>query len=500
MSLGDGDIVSITGDSAGAIWIGFDGHGLYRLDPETRALRHYEAGPDSSSGISSNKVLCIYEDRLGTLWVGTAGGLNRLDRASGAFSSYRESDGLASEVIYGILEDGDGNLWLSTNEGLSVFDPRTETIKSYGVRDGLQANQFNRGAYHRSRRTGEMFFGGVNGFNAFFPARVMDNPHVPAVVITDFYLLNRLVEISKGSPLDRHITDTKALELSHRDYVFSFEFAALDYAIPEKNQYAYMMEGFDTDWIHSGRRRFASYSNLPAGAYVFRVRGSNNDGVWNEEGASIAITVRPAPWRTWWAYGGYGTVLITVVLGYVRAKTRKHAHELEAQREKLRQQRMINERLRQVDRMKDEFLANTSHELRTPLHGIIGLAESLLDGAAGPPTEPMQTNFRMMISSGRRLCRLVDDILDLSTLKRRTLKLSKSPVDIATVSSVVLKLSEPLTAGKDLTLEPAIGPGLALVLADENRLQQIMHNLVGNAIKFTEAGSVRVSGARIAPA
>ena len=243
-----------------------------------------------------------------------------------------------------------------------------------------------------------------------------------------------------------------------------------------------MLAGFDQEWLSTGTRRFVTYTNLPAGTYTFRVKGSNNDGVWNETGIAISLTITPPPWKTWWAYTLYALGILSSVVSYVWL-----------QRRELQRERLINERLRQVDKLKDEFLANTSHELRTPLNGIIGIAESLVDGAAGALSEKLRVNLAVIISSGNRLANLVNDILDFSKLKKHDLALQRKPVDLRVLTDMVMTLNEPLVAGKKLTLQNAIGPDIPPVDGDENRIQQILYNLVGNAIKFTEAGTVTVS-------
>lgn len=533
-SLSDDDAWSLREDGDGVLWVGTWGGGLNRFNPETETFTRFMNDPDDPDTISDNVIRAIYEDRSGTLWLGTNSGLNRFNRATGifsvyrhnpddptslsdnvvrtiyedgrgvlwvgadggglnrfdpeteTFSHYREKDGLPNDTIYGILEDDQGHLWLSTNNGLSRFDSQQQTFKNYNASDGLQSNEFNQGAYFKGRN-GELFFGGIDGFNAFFPAEIQDNPFLPPVVLTSFQVFNRNV------PLSRVISSGGDIELSYRDSVFSFEFAALDYSAPAENQYAYMLEGFDQDWIQAGSRRFATYTNLNGGEYVFRVKGSNNDGVWNEEGLAIPIRVTPPPWKTWWAYSLYGLAAVAAVAGYVRYRTLAQARELAQQRRELAQERRVAESLRQVDRLKDEFLANTSHELRTPLNGIIGLAESLADGAAGPLPERVAADLGMIASSGRRLAHLVNDILDYARLKHEQLELQLKPVGLAGVADVVLSVSQPLVGRKPIRLVNDISPDTPPVLADENRVQQVMYNLVGNAIKFTEAGVITVS-------
>jgi signal transduction histidine kinase/ligand-binding sensor domain-containing protein len=325
-------VLSVYEDRAGLLWIGTWGGGLDRFDPQTEQFTHYQHEPDNPHSLSHNAITSIYEDRSGLLWIATnGGGLNKFDRDEGTFTHYREKDGLPSGVVYGILEDERGNLWLSTNKGLSKFNPRNETFKNYDLSDGLQGDEFNQGAYYKSE-SGEMFFGGINGFNAFYPQDIKDNPHVPPVVITGFRLFNEPVPIGGDSPLQKAIGETAALTLSHRDNVFSFEFAALSYAVPEKNRYAYKLEGFDKDWNYvDSKRRFATYTDLPAGDYVFRVKGSNEDGAWNEEGVALNITIIPPWWETLWFRGA----LVVLALGLAFAAYRWRVGAIEGQRRQL---------------------------------------------------------------------------------------------------------------------------------------------------------------------
>ncbi len=278
---------------------------------------HYVHIADDPNSLSDNRVISVNQDKYGDLWLGTyGGGLNELtvdqqkntENRKAEFIHYSIKDGLTSNIIYSILEDKEGDLWLSTDNGLSRFNPKARVFRNYYQSDGLQGNQFFWGASFKGIND-ELFFGGTNGVNAFYPASLRDNLHVPPIVITDFQIFNKPVQIAvKGSPLHQSIETTKEIELSYSQNVFSFEFAALDYTSPGKNQYAYMMEGFDKDWIKSGNRRFVTYTNLDPGEYVFKVIGSNNDGIWNRTGASIRIIILPPFWRTWWF------ILISILL------------------------------------------------------------------------------------------------------------------------------------------------------------------------------------------
>lgn len=294
-SISNDFVYKIYEDRAGVLWIGTFAGGLNRFDRENDAFTSYRTFAGDPLSPSSDCVLTIDEDHTGSLWIGTGGGgLNRFDREDGTFECFGAAEGLPNEVVYGILEDGQGALWISTNGGIARFDPETCVFKTYTVMDGLQSNEFNGGAYFRSA-TGEMFFGGINGITAFHPEQIRDNPHIPPILITSFRVLEREVTLPKP------IWEIDELHLSHRDYVFSFEFAALDYTAPDKNRYAYMMEGLDEDWLYTdAEKRFANYTTLPPGTYTFRVKGSNNDGIWNEEGASVRVVIHPPFWETWW--------------------------------------------------------------------------------------------------------------------------------------------------------------------------------------------------------
>ncbi len=325
-------------DRSGALWIGTHGGGLNLLDRTTGAFTRYRHDPQDPTSLSNDFVFCVHEDRHGTLWIATyGGGLNRLDRATGTFQALRRSDGLPDDAIYGILEDDLGRLWLSTNAGLARFCPATGEVKTYTIADGLQSNEFNGGAYYRSR-SGEMFFGGINGFNVFHPLEIKDSEFFAPVVLTDFQLMNRSVSVGPlpdgRTLIDRPINMLERLVLSHRDNVVSFEFAALDFTAPEKNRYAYRLEGLSDEWVDLGTRRYVMFTTLPAGRYTLRVKGTNSDGAWNETGAALALVVRPPWWRTRWAEAGYALLLVGAVLGIVRfekARERSKGRLLEAE-------------------------------------------------------------------------------------------------------------------------------------------------------------------------
>jgi len=283
--------------SDGTLLIATDGSGFFTFDPRTEKKTLYAAG---KNGLSSSQVTSVLESEPGVVWIGTAAGLDRLDRHTNKIQHFTDADGLASAFVAGLAQDSSHTLWVSGDRGITRFDPATKKFKQYSVGDGLQGSEFNLASSHHSR-DGTLYFGGTQGFNTLRPDSIVQNAHVPPIAITNLELYNKPVVIgAKGSPLDTSITMARRLILNHNQSVFTLEYAALDFAAPEKNQYAYMLEGLDKDWNQVGTKRAASYTNLPAGHYVFRVKGTNNDGVWNEQGASLDLQIVPPYWASWW--------------------------------------------------------------------------------------------------------------------------------------------------------------------------------------------------------
>jgi len=330
--LGNQTVIALYEDRAGNIWIGTDG-GLDCLRNGREPFLHYRHDPNDPHSLSNNRIKCIYQARDGAIWIGTdGGGLNRLDTATGQFRHYRKEDGLPNDVVYGILEDERGHLWLSTNLGLSQFDPQNETFFNYGIEDGLQGNEFNSGSYFKSTR-GEMFFGGLNGITAFFPQDVHRDKTMPPVVFTAFKKLGTVAR------LDTAITAKKVIELTPRENVVSFEFQALSFVAPEKNRYAYRLEGVHNEWIDLGNTREVTFSHLSPGKYVLHVRGSNHDGVWNKTGASLTLIVLPPFWQRWW-FRGVAVAAVLAIFALI------HVTRMRAIRERnARLQKEIDQRL-----------------------------------------------------------------------------------------------------------------------------------------------------------
>ena len=318
-------------DRGGSIWMGTFEQGLQRLDVRTGKIVAYKNDPNASNGISNNRVNALCVDHFGTLWVGTQNGLNRFDKLTGEFTVFNERDGLSNNAIEGIQEDDAGNLWLATGNGLSKFDPRSKTFKNYYAENGLAGNEFNEANYYyKNGHGGEMFFGGAGGVTAFSPNRIVDNPFVPPVVLTDFRLFNNPVRVGKDSVLRKSISYTDALTLSHRQNIFSIEFSALSYANPQRNRYRYMLEGLEKTWNEVGsNQRFVTYTTLPPGHYTFRVQGSSSSGVWNANGVSVVITILPPWYQTIWFCVLSGAAFLALLWAAYQWRLRQLHHQFE---------------------------------------------------------------------------------------------------------------------------------------------------------------------------
>ncbi len=329
-SLSNPNATAITEDTSGTIWVATSGGGLNRMNPAGNGWQHYLHDPQDSASLSGSAVYSLHVDRRGDLWAGTRAGLNRLvagadGESGGKFRTFAQSDGLANDVIYGILSAADGRLWLSTNYGISRYDPATGEVRNYHISDGLQSEEFNFGAYFADA-DGILYFGGNNGFNAFDPSALEFKADSPALVLTGIRKFN---EPAYGNVAYDFLTE---IELDYTDDMVSFEFAALEYTAPERNRYAYKLEGFDRDWVNAGTARTATYTDLPGGNYVFRVRGANSDGVWSDSDVEIAVGVEYPPWLRPSAFALYAMLAIGGIYLLYRVQARKLEREAEYSR------------------------------------------------------------------------------------------------------------------------------------------------------------------------
>jgi len=488
-SLSNPSIHHIMRDRAGNLWISTIGGGLNRMNEMNESFIHYKHNPADTNSISHNWVYITFESSFGTLWIGTRNGLNKFYPEKNLFYHYSQEDGLPSDVVLGILEDKHGYLWLGTSRGLSRFNPKTRgtnAFRNYYVADGLHGNDFSNKGFFQSE-SGEIYGGGIRGFTIFHPDSIKDNTYKPPIVLTDFYLFDKQVKPGNNSPLKYSISHTSEILLDYNKNSLTFEFSALDYLNPLKNQYAYRMEGIDQDWIYTdASRRFATYTQLDPGEYTFRVKGSNNDGIWNEEGTSIKITITPPWWRTNFAYVVY-FLIIALTLYTLRTYDKKRQrlkHDLELEH-------LHAEKLEEVDRMKSRFFANISHEFRTPLTLILGPLQSIL---AKIRDIEFKKELKLILRNATRLEHLVNQLLDLSRLESGKLNLQVEQVDLIPLLRKMVLAFTSLAERKKIILKFRSKAESLPAYIDKDKIEKIINNLLSNAFKFTpEGGRITVA-------
>jgi len=490
----DNNIKALLEDHQGILWIATN-NGLNRFDPATEKVTVYRAG--QPGGLSGDVVECIHEDRNGTLWVGCRNGLNRMDRTRGTFTLISERDGLPDADVETIVEGEQGDLWLATGYGLSHYDPRAKAFVNYTETDGLAGNNmapFGSEAACRTR-DGQILVGSTEGVTAFRPDQVFRNPYVPPVVLTDFLLSGNSVHPVGGSPLRTPIWTTDALTLDHRQSIFSIEFSSLSYAAPEKNRYRFRLEPFEKDWNEgSSKRRLATYTNLPAGRYVFRVRGSNNAGVWNENGAQLGIVVLPPWWATWWFRAAILVCVATLIVAIFRTRERRlklAAAALEIQvAERTRELMIAKDAAESANRAKSAFLAAMSHELRTPLNAILGFSNLMRERGA---SVEQRRDLEIINRSGTHLLGLINDVLDLAKIEAGRSVVEIAPCDLRSVLEDVEGMIRGRAEAKQLAFYVVAPSQIPVVRTDGARLRQILINLLANAVRYTDRGSVSLT-------
>ncbi|MBT6502555.1 MAG: hypothetical protein HOK67_21935, partial [Deltaproteobacteria bacterium] len=490
-------VMTVYVDPKGIVWAGFEGNGLTRLDPIQNTFTNYKK---ASHRLSNNTVYAIYTDSADRTWVGTNGGLNLFNPFDETFTHYHQKNGLIGSSALAILEDDHGYLWITTEKGLSKLDPDRKTFRNYDAKDGLQSNMFILHSAYKNK-DGQLFFGGIKGLNAINSGRLKDNPHIPPVYLTDFQLFNQTVPIGENSPLQKHINFVDKIRLSHKQSVFSIQFSALNYRHPEKNRYAYKMEGFDNNWTYTdGTRRFATYTNLDPGEYVFRVKGSNNDGLWNEEGTFLKLIVIPPWWKTLW----FRAMMVMLTFGLVFAVFRWRMRDIRIHNRQLENQ--VAERTRSLIESKDEaeaakeeaeianrskstFLANMSHELRTPLNAILGFSQLMVHASDIP--ENHRDELRIINRSGEHLLGLINDVLEISKIEAGRAALSLTSFDLPYFLQGINEMFHSRTTAKSLRFIQESASDLPrFIRAEERKLRQVLINLLGNAVKFTDQGDV----------
>jgi ligand-binding sensor domain-containing protein/signal transduction histidine kinase len=459
-------------DRSGALWLGTFGGALIRFDDKAKNFAAYTPDSRDPHRLNGGGITTIHEDRTGTFWAGGFDGLYRFNRQEGRFTRYTEGQGLPSSTIRCIREDGVGRLWLSTQKGISRFDPHKETFRNYDVSDGLQSNEFSDGCYQG--RDEEMFFGGSNGFNAFFPENITDDPFMPPVAITSFKIFNKAVPVGAESVLKRAIPYVDSLTLSYKDNVFSFEFAGLSYANSQKNRYRYKLEGLEPSWNETGsKQRLATYTNLDPGKYIFRVQASNSDGLWNEAGVSLPILITPPWWRTSWFRAVCAILFMALLWAAYQLRVRQLHHQFEMSLEA-----RVGERTRIARELHDTLLQKFQGLLPRVQAAIYKLpsgaveARKILEAAVDLASEAI-TEGRNAVQGMR-----------LSTIEESDLAVAIRTVgeELATAGNQYSPAFEVVVQGRPRNLHP--------VLRDE--VYRIGAEALRNAFKHARARQVEV--------
>jgi len=477
----NGYIRAIEEDRDGNIWIGCHGGGLAVYHPKDNSFTVYD---QNNSRLPSDKIYALLCDSKGRMWVGTyGGGLSVFDKGSGQFINYTEKDGLQNTTIYQVVEDAQGRIWVSTNTGISSFDAATKAFRNFTYYNGLQNNNFVHGSGIRLS-DGELMFGGLQGFNYFYPSRLTINRNVPAIVLTGLQVANKPVQPGAASPIREHISVADEIRLDYKQN-FALSFVALNYTLPKQNHYAYKLEGFDKDWNYTGTMNTAYYTNLDPGEYVFRVKASNNDGVWSAGDRSIRIYVRPPFWRTVYAY-----IFYVLAAGGLLMYSRHRGLSRVRRQFALEQERTEVRRIRELDRMKLKFLTNLSHEFRTPISLIMGPVDQLL---SEQQQERSKDRLYMIRRNARRLLNLVNQLLDFRKMEEQELKLQLTEGElVAFVKDVVHSFAD-LSEKKHIRLSFTSDIQRFYAMFDHDKIERILFNLLSNAFKFTlEDGEIAI--------
>jgi ligand-binding sensor domain-containing protein/two-component sensor histidine kinase len=472
-SLSGNNVISIYQDSDENYWVATT-NGLNKLSfSSSTKLREVSnlSGPDftrylyssaNPNSLSNNYVLSIHESENGDLWFGTMLGLNRLEkkhRDQQVFKRYLIKDGLPNDIIYGILEDSEGHIWCSTNKGLSHFNLQNKTFKNYDMRDGLHGNEFNTGAYLKTK-TGSMIFGGVDGATEFFPDSLYDSRYSAPIVLTGFYIFDQAADLNKS------INQVEQITLSYQDNYFSFDFASLDFSKPERNRYAYMLEGLDRDWINSGTRRFAGYTKVDAGEYIFKVKGTNGDGVWNEDGASIRILITPPFWETWW-------FIALVIIGTISAITL-----------------LVTYRVRQllaIERLRSKIAADLHDDIGAGLTEISIMGEVIIQKLPGQSNHVVSKELESIGNTARNLIDSMSNIVWLVNPKRDSLyelisRLSDTYKDLLEAKDIQF-MAQNLDSLKKVRLK----------MEHRQHLFMLFHEAINNSVKYSEGNQISLS-------
>jgi len=466
------DVSVIFEDSYGELWFG--GSYLEKLNRIDTSFIHYLPDIHNKSDIYRTWIFNIIEDDSTNLWFSSArGGLYKMNRSNMTFTSITVDHGLSSNTLNSVIIDDNDYIWVSGKNGLSRINLQDSTIRNYDKADGLLSIEFSDRSSYRDV-DGWLYYGGKDGFNVFHPDSIKENKFIPPVYITSLNIA--------GEPkyFDKPLYEMSTIELHYNENDFSFDFVALNYINSQKNQYAYMLEGYEEDWNHVGNKHEANYTNMSPGKYTFRVKASNNEGLWNEEGVILNVVIHPPFWKTWWAYVIYAFTFIFLVYLIRRNELRKINL-----RQELKLEQVNAEKLAELDIEKNKFFSNISHEFRTPLTLILGPLEKLIIGKKNGQEKDQLSLVRR---NAQRLQTLINQLLSLSKLESGKMKLKACPENIVKLTSLFLQSFHSMARDTGIRLELESDAEEYIVYIDMLKFEKIVNNLLSNALKFTNAG------------
>ncbi len=479
-------VSSMLEDSEGSFWVGtLYGMVILKRGPDQKFSCINFSRVDNSPTLSSNAIEVIFEDREKRLWFGTTdNGLNLFNRKDSTFTIFQKKDGLPSNSIRGILEDDGGFLWIMTNKGVTRFNYDSASFINYDREDGLNSNEFYVRSCLRTKK-GEFYLGGENGFNVFYPENIKNNHFIPPVYLTNLKITNITAQIgAENSPLEKHIGETTEIRLNHKQSSFTIEFAALNYTRSARNQFSYKLEGFDSGWNYAGTNRSASYTNIKPGKYVFLVKGSNNDGIWNSTPASLLITIKPPYWKRWWAKIIYillisGLIAVSLQIWNERVKI-KHQLKLE---------HLAREKEHELNEKNIQFFTNISHEFRTPLSLIITPLENIILSAGSKIKEQLIVIYH----NAKRLLHLTNNLMDFRKLEEGMTNLKVNHGDIVKFVNEVSSYFNVDFKRRHIDFTVETTESAIHGWFDPDKLETILLNLLSNAFKYTsDYGRIKI--------
>lgn len=488
----NGSVMAVLVDKDENVWVGTETQGIHMLDSKNRKTTTFSNQPNDKHSLNSNNVQTFMQDSDGFIWVGTKqGGISKLiSPTEKKFLTYTKDDGLSGNTVFGIVEDINKNLWISTDNGVTMLDRTKNEFHTFDKSDGLQSLEFAMNARYKDN-DGFIYFGGTDGFNRFHPDSIKYNKHQPEVFISNFKLFNKTIETKNGrnkyfnKPI--HMTDT--LKLSYSDYVFSLEFTAIDYTSPERNKFAYRLEGFEEDWNYvDASKRIATYTNLAPGTYVFHVRASNNDGLWNEQGRSIVIIVTPPWWQTWWfrTLASMVVILALVAFYYLRLNQIRERNVVlyKLVKQKTGELEGKNIELIESNNTKDKLFSIIGHDLRNPVSALSTLTDLLQTNHTFLSEKDKSHIIDHIQASSNALKLLVNNLLDWALVQSKHLDPHPTIVETRKATEECFKLVKLSAHNKNILLENLCAEN-HYVFADPNMFHTILRNIVSNSIKFT---------------